>query len=301
MTELVAGINALTLTHSGNSPVQHLPFRPSVHCSLSQDQLDEIDGILYRLFDSDSEGFNDETWVKSRDATLLRGNSTTDILSRQDINSVAAMLSRHLWWKGKNDEEDNLVSWTSSFLFVLQYALYRSRYNGTSLKRIYICVVDTTQLPANVFVRDIDLINAYSHLDDKLARMRHLRQGPHYFGEYLSQGALYIAEHCSIVTMQDIVDAGVFQLRPEFEDFETRPAVWASEVVRLRQLDARNGGSTPIDGDHIEIADHVADLFGAHWRWPVILACLGLKAWQDTEIGIMESLQLPTLAGLYFQ
>jgi hypothetical protein len=60
--------------------------------------------------------------------------------------------------------------------------------------------------------------------------------GYFYFGEYISQGILRVEGNCSIVSMQDLIDTGLFSLRPEFESFETRPATWANEVIKLRQV-----------------------------------------------------------------
>ena len=210
------------------------------------------------------------------------------------------MLSRHLWWEGKDDEEDNLVSWTSSLLFVLQYAFYRYRHHRTGLNRMFICVIDTSKLPKDVFLRDMDLIRAYSQFNNRLAEMQRLRCGPCYFGEFLSQGVLRIKGNCSIVSMQDIIDTGLMQLRPEFEGFEKRPATWAKAVVNLRRLDTNGSGVLPIDEGHVEIAMQIGDLFGGRWKWPIVLACLALKPWHDLESQVMKALQQPQFAGSVF-
>ncbi len=297
--DLVTSLGNLTLDNSHDILPDSLPFLSSTHCPFSRAQLNGVDDFLHRLFDARSEGFNDEIWVKSRDATLSRPQRTTNILERSDKTSVAAMLSRHLWWEGENDEEDNLVSWTSSFLFVLQYAFYRKRYHGTDFKTMFICTVDTRQLPADVYVRDMDLINAHSPLNSRLSDLQRIRLGPHYFGEFLSQGALRIEGHCSIVSMQDILDAGLFRLRPEFEGFETRPPTWANEVVRLRRTDASADEITRLDCGHVEIAEHIGHLFGARFKWPVVLACLALKPWDELETHLMDALTQPAFAGQY--
>lgn len=55
------------------------------------------------------------------------------------------MLYIHLRWWGTLSDPDNLVSWTSSLLFALQYVFYRhySSKDGSSLDTIDLCVVDT--------------------------------------------------------------------------------------------------------------------------------------------------------------
>ena len=298
-TELIASLDSLTLTTASTASIQSLPFRPSPYRPLSQSQLDNVDRYLFRLFDLNSEGFNDEIWVRSRDAHLSKRNWNVDILLRQDLVNVASMLSRHLWWEGKNDEDDNLVSWTSSLLFVLQYAFYRHQHHGTGLNRMFICVVDTSKLPTDVFLRDTDLIREYSQFYDRLAAMQRLRCGRHYFGEFLSQGVVRIEGNCSIVSIQDIIDTGLMQLRPEFEGFETRPATWANQVVNLRRMDTNGSVVLPIDENHVEIAMHIGDLFGRRWKWPIVLACLALKPWHDLESQVMKALQQPKFAGRY--
>lgn len=83
---------------------------------------------------------------------------------------MASMLNWHLRWSGKPEDPDNLVSWTSSLLFVLQYIFYRhTRWKDrSSLDKIYLCVIDTVSFPNGVFLRDIDLIYAYRSFDINL-------------------------------------------------------------------------------------------------------------------------------------
>ena len=113
------------------------------------------------------------------------------------------MIHRHLMWK---QGPDNLVSWTSSLPFALVYMfhLHANARDGSDFEDIQLCIVDTTCLPRGIFVRDLDLIRAYSSHDVDLAeteKLRTLRQGGRfYFGEYLSQGALKIEGGCDIVS-----------------------------------------------------------------------------------------------------
>lgn len=100
--------------------------------------------------------------------------------------------------------------------------------------------------------------------------MERLRSAKHYFGEFLSQGVLRIEGNCSIVSMQDIIDIGLIQLRPEFEGFETQPPKWANKVVMLRQMDNNVSGILPIDENYVRIAMHIGDLFGMRWKWLIV-------------------------------
>ncbi|KYG42416.1 hypothetical protein M433DRAFT_26903 [Acidomyces richmondensis BFW] len=286
--ELTERLESLKLGNTSTASIEALPFGilPSSHI-----QVGNVNRYLFRVFDEISEGFNDKIWVRSRDARLSKHNWDIDIFARQDRVNIALMLSRHLWWEGKNDEEDNLVSWSSSLLVVLQYAFYRHRHYGIDLSAIFICVVDTSKLPKNVFVQDMNLIRKFSPLNSRLARMQDLRLSKHYYGEFLSQGELRIEGHCSIVSIEDIINVGLMRLRPEFEGFETRKPAWANEVVRLRQNDTDISGLLPIDDDHVRIAMHIGELFGKRWRLPVMISCLALKPWQNIESQVMKALQ----------
>lgn len=129
--------------------------------------------------------------------------------------------------------------------------------------------------------------------------MQDLRLSKHYYGEFLSQGELRIEGHCSIVSIEDIINVGLMRLRPEFEGFETRKPAWANEVVRLRQNDTDISGLLPIDDDHVRIAMHIGELFGKRWRLPVMISCLALKPWQNIESQVMKALQQSEFEGWY--
>ncbi|QKD59147.2 uncharacterized protein FOBCDRAFT_243140 [Fusarium oxysporum Fo47] len=72
-----------------------------------------------------------------------------------------------------------------------------------------IITIDTRDFPKQVFLRDLD---ALEWLDDKpdLRRLHNLRKGQFYFGEYLSQGRLDIKGNCVQISMQQLIDGGLF-------------------------------------------------------------------------------------------
>lgn len=100
-----------------------------------------------------------------------------------------------------------------------------------------------------VFMRDMDLLTAFSQYDtspsymqktlpklQSLRRRRHRNySGSYYFGEYLSQGALRIEGCCSIISMQDIIDAGLYTLKDELRFPEVKEESWANRVIMLRE------------------------------------------------------------------
>lgn len=128
----------------------------------------------------------------------------------------------------------------------------------------------------------MDLIEAFAKYDDDLADFKRLRQKKHstysgsfYFGEYISQGALKIEGSCGIVSMQDIVDAGL--LRPEFEDSVTKKPTWANRVIALRQTFYHCQSASVADEDEVEAAMHIGDMYAPPWKVPIALAFLALK------------------------
>ena len=106
---------------------------------------------------------------------------------------AAEYLEEHLKWRCADD--CNLMSWTSSVLFALQYALYRHEMTRCELSNINILVVDTRAFKRGVFARDVDALKAFRGATDskEFDRLHKWRvDGRFYYGEYLSQGRVPI-------------------------------------------------------------------------------------------------------------
>jgi hypothetical protein len=185
-----------------------------------QKKLDDIPRFLFQVSTPKSCGMTDRSWTRSIDARNSTENSRVDTFAREDKERVATMLHRHLrWWEGP---EDNLVSWTSSLLFALVYIfhLHANRRDGSAFDDISLCITDTTKFPNGVFLRDMDLIEAYQSFDNALQDFKGLRlKKDWYFGEYLSQGASKIEGKYQIVSAQAMINKGLYRVRREFEDF----------------------------------------------------------------------------------
>ena len=268
-----------------------LPFQPSEDLAWVKAQnLNSIDRYLYRIFDHRSDGLTNEVWVKSRDACMTDRRSTQDVFARSDKNNVAELVNRHLRWDYQKYKLDNLVSWTSSMLFALQYAFYRNSKHGTPLSQIKLCMVDTKYLPANVVIKDMGLIDAFAEHDESglvwdlpsLQLLRNKRHstyvGSFYFGEYLSQGALKIEGHCKVVTIQKLVQAGLTRLRPELPIFNNVKEHWANKVIAMRQtFSPMSEGSILLPDSIVDGAISIGDLFGPRWKLPMTTAFLALE------------------------
>ncbi|KAI9768820.1 MAG: hypothetical protein M1840_004634 [Geoglossum simile] len=290
-------LQALSL--SGSDP-ECLLFCPTGDMEWLREKFHDIPRYLFRVFTPNSCGTTDRSWTKSMDARHGNASHKMDIFARDDNKQVAGMLYSHLKWL--EGPSDNLVSWTSSLLFALVYVFYlrANPRDGSTFGDIFLCVVDTTSFPKGVFLRDMDLICAYHSFDRDLWNFKRLRSkkhnvhsGSYYFGEYLSQGALKIEDKCQIVSAQAIINEGLYDLQPKFEEFakwERRPRPpWAEPVIRLREVFYETVKRQEIGKEEREPAIKIAQLFGPHWRLPVAANLIALLPRRSEGSDILQA------------
>ena len=209
-------------------------------------------------------------------------DNTKDIFRLKPENA-AALLNAHLRWQKTHEPNCNLISWTSSLLFALQYGLYRhlKDYDKPDLAQVFLLIIDTSQLPKGIFVKDIEAINSinfYSHGQIKdLSDLFKLRKGEWYFGEYLTQGKLNIEGACAVTSMQKMIDLGLFELQPDLEDRDKWNS-WADRVVELRRPIKYSRDSPLVTRTEVRKAIFIAQgCFGDRWTVPVAAMLLALK------------------------
>lgn len=281
------------LNDTPNEP-QCLPFCPPEQMRIS---LDNIPRFLFRIATPRSDGVTNETWVHSQSALENAPLSQEDIFSNlnpQKRINVAGTLNKHLRWWPKDGPEDNFISWTSSLLFALRYIYYRfsSSRDGSSLQKIKLCVVDTTRFPRGAFVRDLDLIEAFHQFDHyhrpgrDLQDLQCMREGHHYFGEYLSQGSLKVAGKCQIVSADVFFGRDrLHHVQPLFEEIGHVPRNiykpnWAANVRRDREAIWTNPQPLEKLRESVMAVRAIVDNFGPEWKFPmaVYLAALVTQA-----------------------
>ena len=276
-------------------PPECLLFNPTGERSWLQATFSNVPRYLFRVSTPKSRGATDRLWTKSMDATDGKRSSEQDIFARGNQAEVANMLTRHLrWWEGP---EDNFVSWTSSLLFAIVYIfhLHANSTNGSSLADISLCVIDTTQFPEGVFLRDLDLISVFSTPDNRhLLLLEEWRSTARYFGEYLSQGALKIEGKCQIVSAQAMIDKGLYDLQPEFSEFARWPIEnlppWVKPVLQLRgEFDREMTGRGGISVEERDAAMNIAQLFGGCWRLPVAVNFMALRPRRRRDVRMLEA------------
>ncbi|KAK4245800.1 hypothetical protein C7999DRAFT_16027 [Corynascus novoguineensis] len=300
---LTEGLQALSLYDADFNPDPNpvcLPFCPTGDKEWVQEKF-EVPRYLFRVFTPKSCGYTDILWAKSMDARGAKSTSSLDIFARDD-KRVAEMLYLHLnWWKGP---EDNLVSWTSSLLFAIVYIFYlhASHRDGSDFNDISLCVLDTTDLPKGVLLRDMDLIRAYSSSHKRLQQFERFRlqkkhekySGSFYFGEYFSQGALKIEGKCQIVSAQEMIGRGLYDLQPEFKTFaewekQEKPP-WANPVIMIREIYYQAELNWQrISMNEREAAMNIAALFGPRWRLPMAANLIAMLPHRVEESDILQA------------
>lgn len=282
--------------------LEELLFRPQADSGLPENALDQIPRYLFRVVSPRSDGETNETWVRSESAYRNRESSMEDIffgLDTKKRTTIARTLNLHLRWWPKDDVEDNFVSWTSSLLFALCYIYYRhlSSKDGSKLEDFKLYVIDTTRFPRGTFIRDLDLIDTFREFDNHppwkdLENFQSLRKDRiHYFGEYLSQGALKIAGKHQMVSAKLLFDGGLLRrLQPEFAEiqFMNRKPEWAKRVLRLRDSIWLSPEPQRLPSlemlKRLRAVGEIADKLEPDWRFPIAIYFAALISQQsETE------------------
>jgi len=235
-------------------------------------KFDEIPTYLFRLHAPSTLGTTTTTEVTS--LAWSRGKDKEDLFDLSP-SDAAHRLNAHLWWRC---DGCNLMSWSSSLLFVLQHGLRRhiNDFDKPEFKDIKLLILDTRKFPKGTFIKDLEALDCFHENHPELKILRGLRLRKYYFGEYLSQGRLDVAEHCSQTSLQKLLNMGLFELCPELGD-ETEWHRWAKRVVNIRDEKLRDTtGMT--DKNEVRTAITMAQAcYGSRWALPVAAMLLSLK------------------------
>lgn len=258
------------------------------------------DRYLYRIYDQNSHGYTSDRIAFSRDIDQGTPECLIDVFARENRQAAADMLFRHLEFTSRDDTRtDNFVSWTSSLLFALKYAFYRAKINASSVEDIRLCIIDTTKFVKGSFMRDWDLMTAFSSADPRLQGFRKLRErkhkhyaGVYYFGEYLSQGRLSLRNKCSVVALSDMIKAKLPTLLPDLFLTDVNRKLLINSVIALREgwnSNSKNdGGPGWVTEKEVTAAVSIGKLFGLRFKMPVALSLLALQPRREADDMIME-------------
>jgi hypothetical protein len=198
--------------------------------------LPDVPRYLFRAFDPTSSGDSNDEVVRSPASKYMDSSiSRNDLLSLERkfaCEKLCAHLSKDCF--GTADCADNLMSWSSSLLFVIQYAFWRCHHGRHPHANVKICMVDTTKFPRGQFARDLWLLKKFHKSADECPKMRkvmRLRETGFDNGEYFSQGTLNHKQKSWVVTLDKMIQSGLYDLCPEFE---TGSEQWTKRVHELR-------------------------------------------------------------------
>jgi hypothetical protein len=301
-----------SLTIPPNEPT-HVLFNPTGEKAWLRDTFDKIPRYLFRTFLPGMAGENTSEWMKSFDAAEGNTQACQDLLARDD-GEIALMLNEHIRWDYELTNGDGFTSWTTSLLYSLHYAIYKHKKRNIHLSEIRLCVVDTTCFPQGVFLRDLDLIEAYKDKGPKggmiqilgelhswahrgLPNLLDLRQevwarGYYYFGEYLSQGQLKIKGGSYTIECHKIINSNLYQLCPSFKEKMEQPATgtdtWLiKNVMELRQDFYGTNTAVQTKPKEIDAVIDIVNGFDPRWRLPMAANLLGFRPRQNRDGAIL--------------
>lgn len=250
---------------------------------LLRNHLNRVPHFLFRTSAPKTNGSTTSILVQS--AAAKNGQDTSDLLSRPTA-LAAEMLEEHCLWENKYN--DNLTSWTSSFIFAIQLAIYRQHmdHDKPEPSSIDVYILDTRKLDPGTFLSAVPLLGAYHIAHRKLKHeYRH--------DEYFSQGRMDIPDGAmATITYQSLIDKGLHDLYPAFAEKEYQ-IKFRSRVNQLRNL--RKMIEAPKTPTKKEL--NIAQAIAKHWTSsaelrPVIMATLlSLKSRVRNDSITMQAFQ----------
>jgi hypothetical protein len=192
-----------------------LPFQPNPF-QLDQMPLfgrNDIPRYIFRVHARTTAGKTTLSYVIPPVSACGKTDKKQDIF-KLPPRDAEGLLNAHLRCWPSHESECNLMSWTSSLLFALQYGLYRHRghRDKPDLSQVFLLILDTHRFPKGTFIKHMEIMEVfaqYSDANDKksLKSFLELRKGDmwYYFGEYLTQGDLNIQGRCVQTNMQRMV------------------------------------------------------------------------------------------------
>jgi hypothetical protein len=270
-----------------------LTFQPTSSQQGVSKSFDNIPRYLFRLYAPNTAGTTSISNVTSPAWNCGKIEKKRDIF-RLPSNEAADLLCKHLNWDTPHQSECNLMSWTSSLLFAVHYAVYRhghdrQNFDHPELSKIFLLVADTRGFPKGTFVKDLKVIEAFKDYSTGLNQMHKLRAtSQYYFGEYLTQGHLDIKERCSQTSIQQMIDLGLFDLYPGLGDKKYWDK-WAKSVVAQRSVFQEPRSDAPTEHSDVRKAITIAQgCFGDRWALPVAAMLLSLKPRQQDDPAILN-------------
>ena len=288
----------LTMSEFADATDEPLLLQPDPFQTELHDSFHNIPRYLFRLHGRHTAGTTTQSEVTSPAWRFWRPSEQQRKrdLFQKDCREAGRLLYEHLTWDPAHEATCNLMSWTSSLLFAIQYGLYRNQqtngYSRTDLRDLFILVVDTSKLPPGTFIRDLDAMKAFLASWVPLDKIYSRRTRPIrrlYFGEYLSQGSLAVQGKSVQTSLERMINSGLFSLVPELQDSK-KWKKWADRVVDLREVFESHPSYAVTSKKDVRRATFMAETcFGRHWTLPMTLMLLSLKCRSCDDPIIVEA------------
>ena len=175
-----------------------------------------------------------------------------------------ANLRKHLAWTKFSNSE--FISWTSSLLWALQFAVRKTR--SSTEHELRVCVLDTSRFNTSTFFPAPRLIQEF----DLSASSDVVHE--YHTTTYLAHGSLNVRNCSSTMSLACLRDNGLFDLMPALDDESSKQRLF-SRVQDLRQTIV--SATIPLSPAMCQDAFQVASSFDPEWWMPMMLAFLALR------------------------
>lgn len=190
-------------------------------------------------------------------------------LSSMELQSARTMIQKH--FDRKTNVVSELISWTSSFLFALHFAI-QEELRGK--KNIRLCALDTHNIDTTKICSAEDLLVQYnviilSHDDD---------------AEFLAYGELYVRGCSGTTSLNALKDLGLLAAVPYLSSVEETPPL-GSPLEALRPNLFKE--VAPISRPEANAALLLASGFGEEWALILAVAILAFQARDERDLELL--------------
>lgn len=246
----------------------HFCRRSSLPWNLSHDQLivgrkkdcaDLIPRFLFRTYSESSQGINaSPRFLSQATAKDLHHSSLYDIPK----DEAKFMIEHHLLWSRETTE---FISWTSSLLWALQYAVRkRAKWRDHNVS---VCVLDIQRAPVQLSIYPVPTLLCVYGIPS--------RGLDYYHAEYLAHSLVEVSgRSLSVISFKALIAGGLFELLPELDD-EIGRVLLAKRVTQLRS--AYFAHPRKVSSRELHVVKRLAGGFGSDWILPMSLAFLSLR------------------------
>lgn len=233
---------------------------------LSRQASSGIPRYLYRVYSvmmGDSNVLNSDVGFASAAA---RNNDCHPSLADMQYGVAQAKLRKHLAWTKYNFTDDEFISWTSSLLWALQFAVRKTTKSAEH--ELKLCVLDTSRFHTGTFLPAPQLIHDFG-----LSESNDITNAYHNT-EYLVHGSLNVRNCSSTVSLACLRECGLFDLMPELDnEYWKQKLLMRVQYLREKIVSAVN----PLTTVTCQRALRVASPFGGEWTMAMTIAFLALR------------------------